>query len=209
MKKHYIEQLIEEGEHQHQDFKFAINDAKKIARSLVAFANTDGGRLLIGVKDNGVIAGVRSEEEIHMIEAAIELYTRPKIKVLTKSWVVHGKSVIEITVYPGKSKPYFAPDEHNRWRAFIRKNDSNIVADNLIIESWKQKRSRKGMLIALNNHHQQLIDYLKLHREISLSRYARMAKLSSAEAKKIIVELMVLDILDFQSKDNRTVYVLK
>ncbi|WP_292288915.1 RNA-binding domain-containing protein [Marivita sp.] len=55
MSKSYIQQLIREGEHQKQDFKFAVNDARKIARSLVAFANTDGGKLLIGVKDNGVI----------------------------------------------------------------------------------------------------------------------------------------------------------
>ena len=59
--KLYLQQLIEEGEHQQQDFKFEISDARKIARSLSAFANTDGGRLLIGVKDNGRIDGVRSE----------------------------------------------------------------------------------------------------------------------------------------------------
>jgi len=50
---HYIKNLIEEGEHQQLDFKYEISDSKKIARSLVAFANTDGGRLLVGVKDNG------------------------------------------------------------------------------------------------------------------------------------------------------------
>ena len=58
----YIRQLVSEGEHCHQDFKFEISDARKIARSLSAFANTEGGRLLIGVKDNGKIAGVRSDE---------------------------------------------------------------------------------------------------------------------------------------------------
>jgi predicted HTH transcriptional regulator len=47
---HRLYKLIEEGEHQQQDFKYCINDSKKIAKSLVAFANTDGGRLLIGVK---------------------------------------------------------------------------------------------------------------------------------------------------------------
>ncbi|MDA3865584.1 MAG: putative DNA binding domain-containing protein, partial [Salinivirgaceae bacterium] len=41
-------QLIAQGEHQQQDFKFCINDSRKIAKSLVAFANTDGGRLLVG-----------------------------------------------------------------------------------------------------------------------------------------------------------------
>ena len=65
--KDYIHRLIAEGEHIHQDFKFAISDARKIARSLSAFANTEGGRLLVGVKDNGAIAGGRSEEGIYMI----------------------------------------------------------------------------------------------------------------------------------------------
>ena len=59
----YIHALIAEGEHQQQDFKFEISDARKIAKTLSAFANTDGGKLLIGVKDNGKIAGVRSDEE--------------------------------------------------------------------------------------------------------------------------------------------------
>ena len=53
----YIKNLIAEGEHQQLDFKFEIRDTKKIARSLVAFANTNGGKLLVGVKDNGVITG--------------------------------------------------------------------------------------------------------------------------------------------------------
>lgn len=64
----YIHALIAEGEHQQQDFKFEISDTRKIAKTLSAFANTDGGRLLIGVKDNGKIAGVRSDEEKYMIE---------------------------------------------------------------------------------------------------------------------------------------------
>ena len=76
----YIHALIAEGEHQQQDFKFEISDARKIAKTLSAFANTDGGRLLIGVKDNGKIAGVRSEEEKYMIEAAAQLYCIPEVE---------------------------------------------------------------------------------------------------------------------------------
>lgn len=69
-KKHPLEVLIAQGEHQQQDFKFEVSDSKKIARTLSAFANTDGGRLLIGVKDNGKISGIRGDEEYYMIEAA-------------------------------------------------------------------------------------------------------------------------------------------
>ena len=37
----YIHALIAEGEHQQQDFKFEISDARKIAKTLSAFSNTD------------------------------------------------------------------------------------------------------------------------------------------------------------------------
>ena len=89
MKKvHPIEALIEQGEHQQLDFKFEVSDSKKIARTLSAFANTDGGRLLIGVKDNGIISGVRSEEEYYMIEAASKMYTRPEVPFEATRWEV-------------------------------------------------------------------------------------------------------------------------
>ena len=84
-KMHPIEALIEQGEHQQLDFKFEVSDSKKIARTLSAFANTDGGRLLIGVKDNGNISGVRSEEEYYMIEAASKMYTDRKSTRLNSS----------------------------------------------------------------------------------------------------------------------------
>ena len=77
--KSYIESLIEQGESQVLDFKYNINDSKKIAKSLVAFANTNGGTLLIGVRDNGSIAGIRTDEELYMLEAAAEVYSKPKI----------------------------------------------------------------------------------------------------------------------------------
>ena len=83
-----IFKLISQGEHQQQDFKFCINDSRKIAKSLVAFANTNGGRLLIGVKDNGNVIGIRSEEEYYMAEAAAKIYSKPKIDFTVQEWIV-------------------------------------------------------------------------------------------------------------------------
>ena len=73
------------------DFKFEISDAAKIARSLVAFANTEGGKLLIGVKDNGAIAGVRSEEEFYMLQNAAHRFCQPEVHFTSKEWVLEGK----------------------------------------------------------------------------------------------------------------------
>ena len=75
----YLRKLIAEGENQHLDFKYCVSDSRKIARTLTAFANTDGGRLLIGVRDNGSIAGIKSDEEIYMVDTAAHLFCRPEI----------------------------------------------------------------------------------------------------------------------------------
>lgn len=110
----YIQALIAEGEHQQQDFKFEISDARKIAKTLSAFANTDGGRLLIGVKDNGKIAGVRSDEEQYMIEAAAQLYCHPQIDYDMQTVEVEGRSVLIVQIAESKQKPVYAKDENGR-----------------------------------------------------------------------------------------------
>jgi len=106
----YIHALIAEGEHQQQDFKFEISDARKIAKTLSAFANTDGGRLLIGVKDNGKIAGVRSDEEKYMIEAAAQLYCRPEVDYSMQTFHVEGRSVLVVQIDESEHKPVFAKE---------------------------------------------------------------------------------------------------
>ena len=110
----YIHALIAEGEHQQQDFKFEISDARKIAKTLSAFSNTDGGRLLIGVKDNGKIAGVRSDEEQYMIEAAARLYCRPEVSYSTQTYQVEGRSVLLVQIDESDRKPVYAKDETGR-----------------------------------------------------------------------------------------------
>ena len=82
-----LQRRIARGEGVSQDFKFRIDDQKKIARTLAAFANTEGGSLLIGVKDNGKIAGVNPEEEYYMIEGASDLYTKPPVAFESKASV--------------------------------------------------------------------------------------------------------------------------
>ena len=98
--------LISEGEHGEQDFKYRITDARKIARTLSAFANTSGGRLLVGVRDNGSIAGVKDEDDIYMLESASEVFLKPALKLEVWAHDVDGKLVWEIEISEGKNKPY-------------------------------------------------------------------------------------------------------
>ena len=76
-----IRKLIFEGEGVSLDFKKTITSCEKIARTMVSFANNKGGRLLIGVADDGTIKGVKSDdEERYMITRAAHLFAKPALE---------------------------------------------------------------------------------------------------------------------------------
>ena len=173
----YIQRLVAEGEHIHQDFKFEISDAKKIARSISAFANTEGGRLLVGVKDNGKIAGIRSEEEIYMIEAAAHMYCQPTVELQAKTYHIEGKTVLEIYIQEALCKPIYAIDEVNKPKAYIRIKDENILATPVHLKMWQQNKEKEGTFVAYTEKEQQLIQLLKAKGKLTLNQCCRLCRL--------------------------------
>lgn len=191
-----IFKLIAQGEHQTQDFKYCINDSRKIAKSLVAFANTDGGRLLVGVKDNGKIIGVRSEEEYYMVEAAAKIYSNPKIDFTTQQWNVEGKIILEIMIESSPLKPHFAQTDTGSWVSFIRKKDENILANNVLLKSWKLERSERGLFFKFDEPRKKLIEYLNEFNVITLSKFAKIALITRKQAETILAELLFIKCID-------------
>jgi hypothetical protein len=202
----YIKKLIAEGEHQMLDFKFEISDFRKIARTLVAFANTDGGRLLVGVKDNGAIAGVRSEEEFFMVEGAARLYCRPEIHVKIRQWNVDGKTVLEVVIQPGRERPYMARDESDNWLAYVRQRDENFRACGVEMKLWEKEFSGEGVRIRFGHAERVLLDYLNLHPWITLSRFRKVAGLGKDKAEAVLVNFMMLKVLEAEHIEQDTIY---
>lgn len=136
----YLKRLIAEGEHERQDFKYEVSDARKIARSLSAFANTSGGRLLVGVKDNGRIAGIDSDEEYYMVQAAAEVCCTPVPNVEMQAVTAAGKTVLIATVHEADDKPVRVIDADGRRTAYVRRADENVLASPVHIRVWEQQR---------------------------------------------------------------------
>jgi predicted HTH transcriptional regulator len=196
MNLHHIQKLIQEGEHQRLDFKFEISDTRKIARTLVAFANTDGGTLLVGVKDNGKIAGVRSDEEMYMVEAAATMYCKPKIEIFFKKWTVQGKNVLEVLVPKSTSGPHYADTGANQWLAFIRIHDENILANSIHLKVWKQKKNTEGVFLEFTDKENILLNYLQINDTISISKFCKLGLLTRKTAENILANLISLGIIE-------------
>lgn len=206
--EHYIQQLISQGEHKQQDFKFAITDSKKIAKSISAFANTDGGRLLIGVKDNGKIAGVRTDEEYYMIEAAAQLYTKPEPVFSAKEWIVEGKKVLEITIEKGDNRPYYALDENKKWLAYTRVDDENYLINNIILRTWKLEKKPSGSFMQFSDKEKWLLSYLENNDNISFSAFKRKSKVGHRAAENVLVKLISWKLLDVEYSHTGIFYSL-
>ena len=205
----YIKQLIARGEHQSQDFKFEISDARKIGRSLVAFANTDGGRLLLGVKDNGAIAGVRSEEEYFMLEAAADMYCKPSMPFVVNRFFVDRKTVLEIVVSKSEGTWYYAKDNHDQWKVYIRVNDQNFLANGVLLKVWARKNNpARGSRVRYSEKERLLFSYLNNHGSITMSRFCKVAKISRKLAEKVLVDLISIDLVDICFTETGTYYRL-
>jgi len=204
----YIRKLIAEGEHQQLDFKFGINDSRKIARTLAAFANTSGGRLLIGVKDNGSIAGVRTEEEFYMVQAASEMYTRPVVPFEVKEWTVNQKRVLEIIVPAIKGILHSAPVEKDDYLIYIRVKDENYPVNSVWLKANKWKNLKTGTFIKFTESEKFLLTYLETETTITQSKYCKLAKINSKTAENIIAGFIAIGMISIEFTKHGVVYKL-
>ena len=210
-KSHYIQDLILEGEHEHQDFKYQITDARKIARSIAAFANNSGGHLLIGVKDNGNIAGVSSDEEIYMIEMAAQRYCRPEQQVAFKVFRINGKSVVKADIAEAQEKPVEAQDDNGVWHVYYRVADENVLASRLheriLSQETGVEETHTSGTISYSEREQVLLSYLRDHGGITLDGYMKLAHISEESATRIVVALQGMGVLDLQYHDGKCLIV--
>ena len=204
----YLRKLIAEGENQQLDFKYCISDSRKIARTLTAFANSDGGRLLIGVRDNGSIAGIRSDEEFYMVDTAAQLFCRPEIAFTIKQHMTGGKTILEVVVIKGNKRPYQAKDENGRWLTYFRHNDQNLVANKVLLQVWRKEERGSGVLVKFGRAENFLMEYLEHHGSISMSKFKKNSHISSYKAESILANLIIFKVLIMKASEKGFTYEL-
>ena len=193
--ENYLKKLIAEGENQKLDFKFCVSDSKKIARTLSAFANSNGGRLLIGVRDNGSIAGIRSDEELYMVDTAAQIFCRPEITYNSKQHTIAGKTILEVEVTRGDKRPYQAKDENGKWLTYFRHNDQTLLANSVLLQVWRKQGNKSGVIVRFGKVENSLMDYLTKNGSITISKFRKIAHISSNKAEAILANLIIFKVL--------------
>lgn len=201
-----LKDLIKQGEHQQLDFKFRIDDTKKIARTLAAFANTDGGKLLIGVKDNGKISGVDPSEEIHMIEAAAAMHCKPEVTFHSKIWQEDMKLVLEIDVPKQHEKKVLSKDEDGKWKIYIRKGDHTLLANKILLNVWKHEKSNRERPEKIGEEETHLLEIIQSHEPLTLSKMYRLSTLKKSTVDHLLVMFICWKLVKMEFDENGVFY---
>lgn len=210
----YVMHMIAEGEHQRQDFKTRVDDARKIARTLSAFANTDGGRLLIGVKDDGSIAGVNAEEEYHMLNEAAQAHCRPAVPFEVQVWKAEFRTVLEVQVPRSAARPHFAETASSadagpeRWQAFLRRADENLKANPVMVKVWQYEMRTDRPEFRYDQYIGKVFQAWREGRSLQFRHVMRKGRLHPEEAEDLLSSLVVWGIIDMEPTRRGFVYQL-
>lgn len=210
IKPQQLKQMIWQGEGVNLDFKKTITSCEKIAKTLVAFANNQGGKLFIGVADDGNIKGVKAEdEEKYMIEKAATLFVKPIIEPLFEEVYIDDKIVLVVDIPKSDLKPHYAlNEEENKWWVYIRVKDKSILASKIIVDVLKREHLQNGVLIEYSEKEKNLFSYLELHQKITLKEFTELVKTSRKKASTILVNLILSGLIKANHTEQEEFYTV-
>lgn len=203
-----IRELIQSGEGETVDFKQTINSVQKIAKSIVAFANTKGGKILVGVKDNGKAIGSRTEEEMHMLKGAAAHYCKPEVRIEFTEEVVDGKTILVAEVPESDQKPHFAKGEDGKWWAYIRVKDQCLLASKVMLDVMRSETRGEVSQITFGKPEKRLLEYLDKNPKVTIREFCKLANISRWRANKILVNLVRMKVIRVLSHEKTDYYTI-
>lgn len=204
-----IQALVKKGESETLEFKRKVAHPEKIVREIVAFANTSGGCLLIGVDDNGSIPGLKfAEEEAYALEAAVQKYCRPPISMYPEFLPIsEKKTIIKYNIPSSSKKPHVVKDEDKKI-AYVRFRDKSIQASKEMREILRRQNRPKDIRFTFGDREKILLEYLDEKGEITLEGFANLVGIKKYYAAKTLILLVLAKVLVIEPQDGKDLYRL-
>lgn len=205
--------LIEEGENIHCEFKQRFSTHEKIAREIIAFANTSGGYILFGVEDDKKVVGVASEKgEAELINETLKNYCEPPVKYNLEYIDLEGKEIVVLQIFESDQKPHRLQDYRNELdittaQVFVRVNDKSILASKEMIRIMKANSSATELKkYTIGTNEKIVFGYLEDNDTIDVKTLSRIANISGRRASRTLVKLVRANLLYIHTRDNGDEY---
>jgi predicted HTH transcriptional regulator len=207
MNKMNVKKLIFEGEGVTLDFKKKITSFEKIARTMVAFTNNKGGRLLIGVADDGSIIGVKSEdEERYMITRAAHFFAKPALEPIFEEIYIDDKLLLMVDIAESPLKPHYALGDDGKWWVYVRVKDKSVLASKIVVDVLERSSANEGVLIEYSSNEKALLQHLEKAARITVAECCELLQIGRKRAQRLLVDLILSGIIRIHTTEKEEFY---
>jgi len=192
-----LRKLVRRGEGAQLEFKRRAAYPDKVIREMIAFANTEGGSLLIGVDDDGSIPGVKyPEEEMVVVTQALQQHCRPALFYDEMIIPISDKRfVVRFDVPVSRRRPHFFVEDKDHKACYVRVNDMTVKASREVAEIVHRSKKKKDIRFTFGHAEKQLMEYLEQKDTITLQEFRSVAGLNRFLAAKKLILLVLANVL--------------
>jgi predicted HTH transcriptional regulator len=194
-----LKRLVRQGEGQRLEFKRKARHPEKIAREVVAFANTDGGTLLIGVDDDHRIYGCKYPgEDAYALTTFFKQHIVPSLPYSLSHIPINGqREVLVFEIEASHRKPHFLKlhEGPGGKSAFVRVADMSIKASREMLQVLRLSKRERGVKIRFGDRERQLLQYFEEASNITLDQAQKLLKTSRRKTSDLLVTLVRANIL--------------
>lgn len=210
MKLQKIKSLALQGEGLKIEFKKKASNPEKIIREVIAFANTAGGNLLIGVDDDGTVSGQKFiEDEVYVMEKAIQESIFPPLTYDLSIYQLNEKKGVAIfTIEQSDLRPHYLLEDGKK-KSFIRVADRSVQASREVLEILRRGKKPKDMVFTYGQKEEVLMKSIAVTGKITLQEYAKEAKLPKFLASRTLVRLVLANVLKIHPQESEDYFTLK
>ncbi len=206
-----VKRIVARGEGQHIEFKRRVPTHERIAKEMIAFANTGGGTVLIGVNDDGSVVGVKdAEEEEFSLRQAVSTHCRPPVRWRSyRVPVTNKRDVLVVTVPRSGIKPHFLlPDGGGSQTAYIRVDEMSVEASPETVSLLRSETSNEGVHFEMGEPEMILLRYLEQYGSITVNTWANVSNTDRSTAGDLLVTLTRAGVLAHHTSDRGDYFTL-
>lgn len=209
MNKKALRDIIEEGENINVEFKLKFSSQEKIAKEMMAFANTGGGVIIFGVDDDKNIVGVESEKtESELIRQAANSMCEPPLEYTEEFINLDDCELVVITIPESTQKPHRFQDyektfDINKAIVYVRVNDKSVQASKEMIRVMRAASSGASLKkYTIGEVEKSVFNYLEKNEFITVSQLTQLANISYRRASRTLVKLIRAGLLIIHTHPN-------
>lgn len=185
----YVKQLITRGQDVSLEFISHIENQLTITRTIVAFANTNGGKVIVGINEKNKTVGVVPAEELKLLNEIISNECDPPVPFESKVIEDGRHLLLEIDI-PKSTSKHKTKGEDGEMRFYHRIKDTTLVGNRVIINLWKLQDDSPPKPIDQDDNLKAIYEFIEEHKPVTVSKIFRFFALNKNEVNLYIAQLI-------------------